>query len=503
MALDADKKAALKAALGELDDETRREVMGEPPAAPPVDLEAVKQAATEATLKVIADKEAADAKAAEVAAKAKADEEDAAFKAAQAEAAKAGGLKPNAGEDTEPRHLYFGLESSEHKSLADLLHVDPKTLGHKQSLVEDFQRWNDDMLLASRLLHRAGAPRDMRPLPAYQNFWGQKSVQSDIKALYSTGAGVGDEWVPTEFSTSWLEKIVESAKVLPLVRSLPMTTNPETYPIFGGRTGTGYLQGEPATNDPVDFTATDIATAQLSLTAKQFAVRTVFSQEYTEDSVAGALEYTRQDIANTAAWTVDLALVDGDTTATHMDTGYSLAANSPRRAFDGLRHWALNSGVTVDGASVTWSSAQNMVSAKSKMGIYAGDNTTLLCSRSFAAKMGLLRDGANNLIPGVGASADSPPTWGGSRVVISDVILDTYNASGIYDSTTATKTMLVWFNPDEFYVGWRRGWTVETEKDIKAGVWNLVMTCRLAFGSPMTVGTHYIANCVYNLLAAW
>jgi len=499
MALSTEQLVALKDLWPDLSVEERRAVTGD---LPQIDADAIAAAAAEKALAAVEAKQKADAEAAE---RTKADEELAAFRAAKAAAAAAGSGPPPSGDAAAERPRYkSGVRFKTLERPADLLGIRADEVAPSyKSFTEDFQNWSDDVYLASRLLHDQGHPADMRGTRMYQDFWGHKAVQADLKALYSTGTGVGDEWVPTEFSPQWLETVKETAKVVPLLRSLPMNTNPQVFPVSGVRTGTMYMQGEATVDNPADWTATDITTAQLSLTAKQFAIRHVYTQEMVEDAVAGAMEYVRSDIAASAAYGLDEATVDGDTTSTHFDTGHSMYSNDRRKAFDGLRHWAYNSGVTVSGASKTWSSAENMVSAKAKMGIYGGDNTVLLCSRSFAAKMGLLRDGANNLIPGVAASDANPAGWGGSRVVISDVILDTYNTAGLYDGSTTSYTELVFFNPDAFYTGWRRGWTVNTEFDIKAGIWNLVMSCRMAFGSPYTVGTHYVANLLYCLLASW
>ena len=62
--------------------------------------------------------------------------------------------------------------------------------------------------------------------------------------------------------------------------------------------------------------------------------------------------------------------------------------------------------------------------------------------------------------------------------MISEFVDAKYNASGIYDAVTETKTGFILCNRQRFKLGMRRGAAVEIDKDITRGIFNLVGTVR-------------------------
>jgi hypothetical protein len=84
----------------------------------------------------------------------------------------------------------------------------------------------------------------------------------------------------------------------------------------------------------------------------------------------------------------------------------------------------------------------------------------------------------------------------GKRVVLTDFIDKMYNASGVYDNSTKTKSVLICANTDRFWVTRRLGPSVELDKDITRGVYTLVARNRKGFFTPdgatkKNVGVHY------------
>jgi len=447
-----------------------------------------------------------------------AEEAKAALEAERENAAKTRKVDPEEEAAVEaPAVHYAGIRSHTARSLRDLLAVKKADLEKGglpagKQFIEDFQRWNDDMLLLSRALHQNGHYPDVTKFAPYREFWYSDAVQKELKekALYSTGSGVGDEWVPTEFSQQWMEQVGTQGEVMPTFRTLDMVTNPQTFPVFGNRTATMYLQGEATSDNPEKFRATDVTTAQLSLTAKQMALRIKWSQEFAEDAISGSLDYMRQDLSNSAAHGVDEAIIHGDASGNGFDTGYSYESDDRRKAFDGLRYYVHVTDTTarVDCSGVTWSNANNFLTVLATMNKYAGDNPVFLVDKVTAAKLGLLQDSNGNLVASPTGVVDSAARGAakltsllGMRVIASEAMLTTLNASGVYDGSTTDYCAPLIYNPDAFYIGRRRGWTLEVEKDIVTGTWDLVMTVRLAFGTPYTSGE--IVGEAYGVLTSW
>jgi hypothetical protein len=70
---------------------------------------------------------------------------------------------------------------------------------------------------------------------------------------------------------------------------------------------------------------------------------------------------------------------------------------------------------------------------------------------------------------------------GGVPIVLSEFIDKQYNASGVYDGVTKTKTGFLVLNRQRFKLGVRRGSAVELDKDITRGIYNQVVTVREIF----------------------
>ncbi len=405
----------------------------------------------------------------------------------------------------------------------DFFQLTPKEaeeLGFSAAAQEAWHELSDDLIILGAGMRHGGNPYDVRRSKAYRRYWGENSAlkRTISKALYSTGTGVGDEWVPTVMSPSWLEKIHMEGEVAPNFPLLSMPTNPTLFPIFAGRSATAYLAGESTTDEAAKFIASNVTTAQLSMSAKQIVVRVPWSQEFEEDAIMSALDYVRQDISNSAAFYVDRAIMDGDATggaSSHFDTGLSLSSADVRVAFNGLRRRCLDSSLGITGANVncagvTWSSANMLVNALANMGQYMGKNPISFCSRTLLPRMGLMRDSNNNLVNSPATSGERAATAAPARVfqgwpvIPTDHILDTYNTSGIYDGSTKTCTEVLWVNPDVWYRATRRDWTIEVEKDILTQQWNLVLHCRMAFDTPYadTDTTAYISSAAFGLVVA-
>lgn len=164
------------------------------------------------------------------------------------------------------------------------------------------------------------------------------------KALTATGAGTGDEWVPTILATNLLDIIRLSMPVTNLVPHLNQPSNPWQNPILNG-VNIAYRKLENT-----NITASDLSTAARTWTAHIFAVYQAFSDEVDEDSAVAIASAVRTSIIRTMGEGLDEALVNGDSdNAAHFDNDY-IAGGAPFRTYqggvDGLRHFALDSAGT-------------------------------------------------------------------------------------------------------------------------------------------------------------
>ncbi len=529
MAIESGKLGQLKDALGQFDEATRRELLG---------LVAEKAEDTEGvqeTVKALVDARMAEEKAAREAAEKRASDlererDQAVLAAEQAKAHEVrkvqfgqdgnAGLEDSVGGRYDGR--YHGPRLAEQVGIDTLIDTPADEFGNFKHAVEDLQRLNDDFLLIQQMQAAANKGTLSRPLtrdPRFKAAWMEnKALRSDVdkllgKALYSTGSTVGDEWVPNNLSAQFVGKVWEGSKFAGLFPRLQMRSDTDYWPIYAGQSATAYLAAESAQDSDVPFTASNVTTAKLTMTCKKFVVRTLYSEEFADDSVAGSVERVKEDIANSGAFYWDRAILDGDTTSTSFDTGVSRAANDVRRAWDGLRHWALvtlaSAGVNTNAsaaATTSYSCANAVLDALANMGIYMGDNPVGICSYKMGKRLGLLRDNQNQMVNAPyaegAATRIAPNAFLGTPIIPTKHMLDTLNASGIYDGSTTSYTEILWVNRDAFFVGDRRDWRLDTRYDIDTGQWVVVLSWRGGFGTPYSAATEYIATVCYGIYSS-
>lgn len=132
-----------------------------------------------------------------------------------------------------------------------------------------------------------------------------------IKAMGEAVDTSGGYLVPEEFIGTIIRWVNEYGVARRYLRNVPMTRERINFP---KRTGglTVYFPDEG-----VAPTASDLSLGRITLTAKKFAVLTVFSKELEEDSAVGLGERIASEIALALAQAEDNCLWNGDGTSTY------------------------------------------------------------------------------------------------------------------------------------------------------------------------------------------
>lgn len=390
--------------------------------------------------------------------------------------------------DIDPKFLKYDA-----KSLDGIIQSDVKG----DDKITYLRRKNDDILIVSQIL---GV--DPRETKTYQNF-----VKSE-KALYSTGSGVGDEWVPTGYSADIYDKIRLSLKVAALHPSVNMPTNPYIPPLLTSDL-TGYLVSERTGDDDTltagyRVPASNVGTSNFTLSAKKLAGRCVFSEELSEDSIIPIMPLVRSNIVIAIATAIEKAIINGDTDTTHMDSDITGATNA-QKAWDGYRK------LTQSAAKVSLATfnGDNLMAIRKAMGKYGADsaNLSVVTGISGYIQMLNLRDSQNNALvttldkygPTATILSGELGRVYGMPIVVSEHMRENLNAAGVYDGTTTTKTaVLIVYRPG-FLIGNRRGLTIKSAEDITTDQTVLVATQRLAFSNIYPAATNYIVGEGYNI----
>ena len=166
------------------------------------------------------------------------------------------------------------------------------------------------------------------------------------KAISTATAGSGLEWAPTAYSANMLEAVRHNLNVTNLFPSMPMTGKSMVLP-FALTGGSAYLQGESTSDDPAMYATTTGTTADRTATAKKCVANQIVSDEADEDAIVSCIPQIQEYGARLLAEQIEMAVLNGDTTASHMDSDVTSPIDF-RRAWDGLRHQAL---VTANGAN--------------------------------------------------------------------------------------------------------------------------------------------------------
>ena len=354
------------------------------------------------------------------------------------------------------------------------------------------QRANDELYLLSKILGR--------PASKTKYFEQLQSRGMLGKALSTTTASGGAEWVPSGFSAQIAETVQAELRLAGLHDRITMPTKTYTFPVEGNDPS-AYLAFE---NN--DIAASDATTRNVVLDAMTIAARQLFSAELTEDSVVPILPRLQTQIARAIARGIENAMVNGDTAATHMDSDVTVASDV-RKAWMGYRAKAIaDPAANIDCASME---AEALLSIKKLMGRYALDpaECSWVVGISAFNQLLMLKDHAGTpyvtTVDKYGAQATMLTgelgRLFGIPVVVSAACREDLNASGHYDGTTRTKTALFLVNRRAFVLGDRRRITLETQKNIGNQQLTLVATWRGAFGH--CFGHEISAGMGYNITA--
>ncbi len=373
--------------------------------------------------------------------------------------------------------------------------------------IVQLQRANDDMLLVANVLGYGtkNRPYDRLSDLAHWGTWSENFGEVS-KALSVSSTDTSGYWTPTFYSSDMIETLFEATDVASLFPRYPWAGPGSTMTIPAEGTEINiYTAGEATTDDDdPKFTASDpgIGTS-VTVTARAFAARTVWSYEMQEDALFDILEHVRMKFVRAFARDLDRALLDGDSDGTHQDTGLTLVADDHRRLFNGLRKRGLSETAAkgfVD-AGTHWN-AETVYTPLLNMGAFSDPaNTVCICGHPTMILLGFLRDTQNQRLEGSNAPLTSGRSTlpGGWAIVPSAMVRNDLNASGIYDGSTKTKTYLLWVDKRAWQIHEKVGLTVGVKDEPDKAQREVYARQRLAFTHIYgAAGTDRTTTMVYN-----
>lgn len=342
----------------------------------------------------------------------------------------------------------------------------------------EFQKRADDLYLAATILGK-----DAKDLNLYKSLSEFITGDSELsKAMDTTSSGSGLEWIPTNFSSSLIDEVKLARVVAAIFPRVMMPTDPFKLPSKTAGSTARLISTENTA--PV---ASNPTTGNIVLNAIKLMTYVPLSTEMTEDSVIAILPLVRSDIVESLVDAEENAILNGDDSGTHMDSDVTVATDQ-RKSWKGLRKYSIaNSHVR----SLATFNADNLALMKADMGKYGVDpkKLTWIFSAAGYAQLLTLKDSQNNAVlitmdkvgPQATIMTGQVGILFGSPVLVSQFIREDLNASGYYDATTATETVVHLVFNAGFVIGDRRAITVKQDEVIKTDSIDVVASVREAF----------------------
>jgi len=350
------------------------------------------------------------------------------------------------------------------KGIRDIMVMPSAMLNDAEKEIRDFA---DNAYITATLLRTS--PQNLK---MWQGF--KASNTALRKAMDTATATEGAEWIPTTLSTNLVEKYRLEARVPGLFTEIQMPRNPFKLPTNLADM-TFYLIPESTSDEPSKTPSTALTTGDLTLTAKKLRARSIWSEELDEESIIPLLPAVKNNIAKSAALAVEDAILNGDTTATHMDSDVT-DTKDHRKIWKGLRKLALANSWSADLGTFDKDTTRGLLTKMAKYGITPSDLAWITgptCYNKLRGLAELLT--VDKYGPAAVILTGEVGRYYGSPVIISEKTRQTLNATGYYDGSTVDNTELTVVNRRGFIIGNRGNWrlTVDFDNDVDQYVLNV------------------------------
>ena len=291
---------------------------------------------------------------------------------------------------------------------------------------------------------------------------------SRLKAFGTTVSTQGAEWIETAISASYVDEYLLEKKVANLFQEIPMPSNPFKLPVAYGSTVARIVAEGVAATDASSNTAAITFDA-----AEKFVELYNLPEELNEDSAITFLTLGRNQVLDAQLKALEMAIINGDDSGTHMDTNTLVGAGDCRHAWKGLRKLALANtanGSCIDmGGAIGGTKLDEMIAAAGKFSINPRETVFAVSPQEyhqFVALTNVLT--VDKFGPMATILSGVLAAYRGIGIVSSEYLFENLNASGVYDGITMTKGALLLVNKTRFFLGRRRPIRIRVAMDSRA-----------------------------------
>jgi len=333
------------------------------------------------------------------------------------------------------------------------------------------------------------------------------SIRSEAKKALNTSDG--SDWVPTAMSAQMIDDLRLELKVGAQFEAIQMPMRSGSYDVpYSGSRRRAYKMAESTDDSSEKIGTATPPSGKLTFTAVKHALRMLVSYEMEEDAIIPMIPLMRREIVQALADAEEDAIVNGDDSTTHMDTGSGITSSDVRSSWKGLRYYGGNGTGYGGNACVDIStlSTSNLRAIRKAMGRFGYDQRQLIWLTSISGyiqMLGLtevmtLDKYGQNFTVGRGELG----RFDGAPIIVSEFVSSEMNTYGIYDGATTTDTIIGLVNKAAFWKAYKGGFMSEQDKDIEVQQKKVVMSRRLDFKRVWTPGDNEdIVGIGYSLTA--
>lgn len=308
-------------------------------------------------------------------------------------------------------------------------------------------------------------------------------LRAALKAMSATGAGAGDELVPTHMAAQIWDDVHLATKIAGLFPRIDMPTDPFDEPANLG--DVTFRMGSENTTT----TATDLATKKMTLTSGELVGEVDWSYNLEEDAVIAMMPEVRSTLARNGAEALDYVLLNGDTTTGTTNINYDTGTiDSAHKCllFDGLRHLGLVDNTAQTSNINAAPGGAEYATVMKDLAKYAAEPSRCAFIVDIWTYLASLGDADFITYDKLGPQAtllsgQLAQVYGIPIIVSGEMAKAT--ASGFVHQTASNNTTgtIVLVHRDSWHVGFRRELLIEVDRDIQKRQHIMVVSLRPAF----------------------
>ena len=342
----------------------------------------------------------------------------------------------------------------------------------------------------------------------------RRAPSPQVQRLFSDSANAGAEWIPDVTLPQLERTLVSQRRLAANFETFAMSDKDVILPFL--TTGfRPYIKAAATSDSPAQFTSSSIVTDKRTISATGFAVRAQVDADASEDSILAALPLIRSEVVSAIIDGEEDAIINADTAASHQDAIESWNARSRwgasglgsaadhRRAWVGLRARAFDVGSTDEqGSEENFAGLMTLRGGLDSPHGTEGDVIVITSPEVYLTNMVAMTELLTMDLMGPNATVltGQVSSIAGMPVIISDFVTKDLHTNGLYTGSSSTSAWII-CNRSRFKIGRMGGGgaSVELDKDITRGVYDVVATSREVFFTVDAAATKNVAY-GYNLL---